>query len=258
MAPQAATAIATPPAAPVGRSPIRFRGRSFLALVLQPELPLDTWFEEFDTLLMRSPSFFIGRAVVLDVTNLGLDKQALSDLITKLFERRVRVMGVEGAKASALGLGMPPAMSGGRLVDVPEPVDETPEPGATSAPVQVAPPPPAIQPPTTTQTLLVEQPVRSGQSIVFLEGDVTVIGSVASGAEIVAGGSVHIYGALRGRVLAGSAGNPNARIFCQKLDAELLAIDGLYQTADEMNASLKGRPVQVWLKDDTLMLAHLD
>lgn len=258
MAPQAATALVLPPSPASGRSPIRFRGRSFLALVLQPELPLEDWFAEFDTLLTRSPSFFIGRAVVLDVTNLGLDKAALSDLIANLFERRVRVMGVEGAKASALGLGMPPAMSGGRLVDVPEPVDETPDADASAAPPVKAEPPPALQPPTTSQTLLVEQPVRSGQSIVFLEGDVTVIGSVASGAEIVAGGSVHIYGALRGRVLAGSAGNANARIFCQKLDAELLAIDGLYQTADELNPSLKGRPVQVWLKDDTLMLAHLD
>ena len=75
-------------------------------------------------------------------------------------------------------------------------------------------------------SLVIETPVRSGQSIFYPEGDVTVLGSVASGAEIVAGGSVHIYGALRGRALAGSTGNPKARIYCQKLDAELLAGDG--------------------------------
>ncbi|WP_181699964.1 septum site-determining protein MinC [Chthonobacter albigriseus] len=239
--------------APKTRNPIRFRGRSFLALVLQPELPLTDWMAEFDHLLERSPSFFIGRAVVLDVTNLGLDKPALADLVAQLFHRRVRVMGVEGAKASALGLGMPPAMSGGRLVDVPEPVDESPD-----APAPASPPPTALQPAPQTPALLIDAPVRSGQSIVFPEGDVTVIGSVASGAEIVAGGSVHVYGALRGRVLAGSAGNPLARIFCHKLEAELLAIDGLYQTADEMSEDLKGRAVQIWLKDDTLMMTRLD
>ena len=62
----------------------------------------------------------------------------------------------------------------------------------------------------------------------------TVVGSVASGAEVVAGGSIHVYGTLRGRAIAGSTGNADARIFCRKLEAELLAIDGLYRTADDM------------------------
>ena len=86
-------------------------------------------------------------------------------------------------------------------------------------------------------TLVIDQPVRSGQSVVFERGDITVLGSVASGAEVMAGGSVHIYGTLRGRAIAGLSGNPGARIFCSKLQAELLAIDGVYQTADGMPAS---------------------
>jgi septum site-determining protein MinC len=61
---------------------------------------------------------------------------------------------------------------------------------------------------------------------------VTVLGSVGSGAEIVAGGSIHVYGALRGRAMAGSSDNAAARIFCQKIEAELFAINGYYQTAD--------------------------
>ena len=61
----------------------------------------------------------------------------------------------------------------------------------------------------------------------------TVVGSVASGAEIVAGGSIHVYGTLRGRAIAGLLGNARARIFCRRLEAELLAIDGVYSTADE-------------------------
>ena len=85
-------------------------------------------------------------------------------------------------------------------------------------------------------SLLIDQPVRSGQSIVFEKGDVTIVGSVASGAEVIAGGSIHVYGTLRGRAIAGLAGNTRARIFCRRLEAELLAIDGVYQTADDMDA----------------------
>jgi len=104
---------------------------------------------------------------------------------------------------------------------------------------------------------VINEPVRSGQSVIFAEGDVTVIGSVASGAEVIAGGSVHVYGAIRGRVMAGSLGNATARIFCRKLEAELVAIDGIYKMAEDMDASLRGQPVQLWLDGDIIMAETL-
>jgi septum site-determining protein MinC len=94
--------------------------------------------------------------------------------------------------------------------------------------------------------------------VVFPHGEVTVLGSVASGAEIVAGGSIHVYGTLRGRAMAGSMGDSRARIFCSRNEAELLAIDGYYQTAENMNASQRGRPVQVWLEGAELNITNLD
>jgi septum site-determining protein MinC len=94
--------------------------------------------------------------------------------------------------------------------------------------------------------------------VVFPEGDVTIVGSVASGAEIVAGGSIHVYGTLRGRALAGSVGNSSARIFCSKLEAELLAIDGLYKTADDLEPRLRGQAVQLWLEGDAIMAKTLN
>jgi septum site-determining protein MinC len=81
---------------------------------------------------------------------------------------------------------------------------------------------------------------------------------VASGAEIVAGGSIHVYGALRGRAMAGSMGNPRARIFCQKIEAELLAIDGYYRTAEEIDPRLRGQPMQAWLDGDVMMITALN
>jgi septum site-determining protein MinC len=107
-------------------------------------------------------------------------------------------------------------------------------------------------------SLVHDSPVRSGQSIVFTEGDVTVLGSVGSGAEIVAGGSIHIYGALRGRAMAGVNGNSAARIYCQKIEAELLAIDGYYQTAEDIDASLRNRPAQAWLEGDIMKITALN
>ena len=85
----------------------------------------------------------------------------------------------------------------------------------------------------------------------------TVLGSVGSGAEIVAGGSIHVYGALRGRAMAGFSGNAAARIFCQRIEAELLAIDGYYRTAEEIDVALRNRPAQVRLEGTIMKITPL-
>jgi septum site-determining protein MinC len=113
-------------------------------------------------------------------------------------------------------------------------------------------------PPKRENSLIVDTPVRSGQTVFFPSGDVIVIGSIGSGAEVVAGGSIHVYGTLRGRAMAGISGNANSRIFCRRLEAELLAIDGYYRTAEELDGNLRGRPIQAWLSGETLMLAPIE
>ena len=100
--------------------------------------------------------------------------------------------------------------------------------------------------------------MRSGQTVIFPDGDVTILGSVGSGAEVVAGGSIHIYGALRGRAMAGVNGHTSARIYCQKIEAELLAIDGFYQTADDIDEALRGRPAQAFLQGNTMRITALN
>ena len=106
--------------------------------------------------------------------------------------------------------------------------------------------------------LVIESSVRSGQTIDFPDGDVTVIGSVGSGAEIIAGGSIHVYGTLRGRAIAGASGDQSARIFCQDLDAELLSIDGRYRVADNFDQNLRGRPIQARLEGLRMALIPLE
>ena len=122
----------------------------------------------------------------------------------------------------------------------------------------VAEAPPVAPKPPRGPCLFIDDSVRSGQTVEFPDGDVTVIGSVGSGAEIIAGGSIHVYGTLRGRALAGTAGDGTARIFCRRFEAELLAIDGRYRVAENLDPSLRGRPVQARLDGMAMTLSPLD
>ncbi|MGF7007625.1 septum site-determining protein MinC [Aminobacter sp. BE322] len=235
--------------------PIRLKGRSFLALTLSPDLPFGEWLDRLDDLSGRSAGFFLGRPIVLDVENLDITRSQLADLVSALAQRNVWIMGIEGARPSLLGPGMPPAMKGGRPApDFEALATETNGQGTSPAPALPA----ETQMVRPVQSIIIHEPVRSGQSVVFPEGDITILGSVASGAEVVAGGSIHVYGALRGRALAGSVGNASARIFCRKLEAELLAIDGLYMTAEHMDRKLRGQAVQFWLDGDAIMAELLN
>jgi septum site-determining protein MinC len=114
------------------------------------------------------------------------------------------------------------------------------------------------QSPAGPAGLMIEQPVRSGQTIVYPEGDVTILGSIASAAEVIAGGSIHVYGALRGRAIAGNQDNPKARLFCRHFEPELIAINGLYCTAEEIDPSLLKQPVQAWLDGNTINMAVME
>jgi septum site-determining protein MinC len=101
-------------------------------------------------------------------------------------------------------------------------------------------------------------PVRSGQQVYADNRDLTVLSSVGAGAEVIADGSVHIYGPLRGRALAGAQGNAKARIFCREFDAELVAIAGHYKVLEDIPQELRGKAVQIWLEDEQLKIAALD
>ncbi len=240
--------------------PIRLKGRSFLALALTPELPLEDWLVGLDDLAARSAGFFLRRPVVLDIIDVDIDKTELRDLVEKLKTRNVRVMGIEGARPSMLGPDMPPAMSDGRPAsDIEEPeADSGTVPGDQSGGDHVADAAPTKQTFSAAMpSMVATDPVRSGQSLFFPEGDITVVGSVGSGAEVVAGGSIHVYGTLRGRAMAGATGNASARIFCRKLEAELIGIDGFYLTAEDMEPDLHGRAVQVWLENGALRVEAL-
>ncbi len=225
------------------RKSIRFRGRSFLAFVLTPEPPIFQWLANLDEWASQFDGYFIGKPVVLDLSATKLSNAAIMHLINELRTRNIRIVGLEAVEQSELGPELPPVLKGGQAVTV----AKQPEPPRSDP--RLARKEPA--------SLLLDSPVRSGQSIIFPDGDITVLGSVGSGAEIIAGGSIHIYGALRGRAFAGLS-NSRARIFCNKVEAELLAIDGHYRIADDIEPSLRSQPVQAWLKGDAVFIAPLN
>src|ERR1700729_4376797 len=224
-----------------------FRARSYTGFVIMPRPPIVEWLADLDASLEQSKGFFAGYPIVVDLSAVTLSVNAITQLLASLEERNIRILGIEGLDPAAAAPGLPPILRGGRNTQWAELLpDVEPIPAAPAAPKPQQP------------SLLVEDPVRSGQTVVFIDGDVTVLGSVGSGAEIVAGGSIHIYGTFRGRAMAGVNGNSAARIYCQKIEAELLAIDGYYQTAEEIDASLRSRPAQAWLESSIMKITALN
>jgi septum site-determining protein MinC len=217
-----------------------------MAFVLTPTAPITDWLGQLDNRSGTSPAFFVGRPIILDLAAVSLNESQIGELIKELTERGIRVMALEGIEADGIGVSLPPVLKKGRPATGDVPPSSEKSVGARRSPRQ------------EPSSLLIESPIRSGQSIIFPNGDVTVLGSVASGAEVVAGGSIHIYGVLRGRAMAGSSGNARARIFCSKNEAELVSIDGYYRTAEEMDARLRSRPAQCWLENRVLAIAALD
>jgi septum site-determining protein MinC len=231
------------------RQSLTFRARSYTAFVFTPQPPIADWLAVLDATLQRSKGFFAGHPVALDLSAAELTPDEVALLIADLAARNVRVLGIEGIELNADEARLPPLLRGGRVQDL-----ELPE-------AAVSPDAPAAAAPASKKqeaaSLLIDSPVRSGQSVAFIEGDVTVLGSVASGAEIIAGGSIHVYGTLRGQAMAGAAGSRRARIFCHRFEAELLAIGPYYKTADEIEDSLRRGPIQAWLDGNTLKISAM-
>ncbi len=190
----------------------------------------------------KAPEFFRGLSVVLDLEALAdgelPDLAALSELLRaqglQLLGGRA---GTEPHNAALRQAGL--AVIGGMAQESPRRI---------AKPVREAP---------AAVGLVVTQPIRSGQQVYARASDLVVLSSVSPGAEILADGHVHVYGTLRGRVLAGVQGNREARIFCQGLEAELVSIAGNYQVAEQFRGCVGRGPVQVYLDGETLRIEPL-
>ena len=121
---------------------------------------------------------------------------------------------------------------------------------------EVVPPPKVNVDADVLQTVLITQPVRSGQRI-YAAGDLVIMAQVSAGAEIIAEGNIHVYNTIRGRALAGVQGNTQARIFCFDLQAELISIAGNYKVSEDLDESMRNKPVQIYLQGQSLIIKDI-
>jgi septum site-determining protein MinC len=222
----------------------------------------------------RAPKLFARAAVIVDFGALPATPdvataRALLDALRAAGTIPVALAyGSSDNERLAIELGLPllakfraqyePAESGATpAADV---VAEAPAraPARKAAAAEPATPKPAPAPAAAAEPgMLQTAPIRSGQQIYAEQRDLTVLGTVGAGAEVIADGSIHIYGALRGRALAGARDNPQARIFCREFHAELVAIAGHYRVMEDIPADVRGKPAQVWLENGTIHIAAL-
>jgi len=201
--------------------------------------------------MARAGSLFEDEPVVIDASFLPDDTPLdWADLVQALRAHKLPPIGAvatDAQRADALAAGLTPLELSTASAPVRAKATKTQTTGAAKPEVaQTATAEPA-------QNLLITRPLRSGQRIYARGGDLTIVGMVSPGAEILADGNIHVYGPLRGKAMAGARGNNNARIFSTQFDPELVAIAGIYQVVEQkLDATLANRPVQVWLADDRL------
>jgi septum site-determining protein MinC len=216
--------------------------------------------DALDARLGAMPGFFSGEPVVIDCSELAADAQpdwaAIRAALARHSLTAVAVQGAgEAASESAQALGMAllaPESTPRAAPVVPEP-EPTPEPPPVAAAEPEAPvehPTPPPQPTGARRTQIIDKPLRSGQRIYARDSDLVVLAMVSAGAEVIADGNIHVYAPLRGRALAGAAGDTQARIFTTCFEAELVSIAGVYRTFEHSASSeLLRRPAHVRLEE---------
>jgi len=236
--------------------PFRLRGANFNLLVLRlldhrPEVVVPAIGDQF----RRAPGFLRFAPIVLGLNDIQVPPAEVDfpGLIQGLKELEIMPIGTTGGTAEmrnvAISYGLPPVRSvGGKETDEDITAAPAPAPTANEAP-QAAPPPPLpiSKPAAARATMVVDQPVRAGQRIWAEGSDLIITSTVNAGAEVIADGNIHVYGALRGRAIAGGADNMEARVFALNFDPELVSIAGFYAVREGFPAAQIGKAMQVRL-----------
>ena len=233
--------------------PFQLRGNSFTMMVLKVLDPASpNFFSALAGKVRQAPNFFRHAPIVLDFEDLPADAAALdvAGFVGRVREQYLLPVGFQGGpvpvQEQSIALGLVPMPTGrATRLELARPVDSSGQP--------VAPPPEPVHRPA----LVISEPIRSGQQVYAEKTDLIVTASVSHGAEVLADGNIHVYGALRGRAIAGLAGDNGARIFCQSLEAEVVSIAGMYRVSEDFDQSVIKKAVQIRLNDGFLHIAPL-
>lgn len=231
----------------MSQSPIELKGSSFTLSVVhlysaEPKVIHQALQEKVE----QAPAFLKNAPVVINIAALKGDAD-WKNIQQAVVSAGFRVVGISGCKDEqqkrAIALTGLPLISEGRAKRV---VAEAP-------PAPVA----AVPDNAPAKTRIVSTPVRSGQQIYARNSDLIVTSSVSAGAELIADGNIHIYGMMRGRALAGAAGDTNCQIFCTYLGAELVSIAGQYWLSDQIPSNFFGQAAKLSLLDNVLTVQPL-
>ncbi len=235
-------------------SELRFGQLGIAQLTLRSVDPAAVW-AELDNKVKAAPQLFTSAPLVLDLGQLPTvpHVDTLRAVIVAVREAGMLPVGLVHATAESDALARSLDLALFARLRSPVELPATQAEVAPSAATVIAATEPTPQPAGQHHT----EPVRSGQQVYARGRDLTLTAMVGNGAEVIADGSIHIYGTLRGRALAGAQGDRSARIYCQNFQAELISIAGQYRVFEDMPAALRGKTVQAWLEDDKLMLAAL-
>ena len=203
--------------------------------------------------IKMAPGFFNHTPLVIDLHELPQDKQELDffELRELLLSLSIIPVGIKGADKALHTQLEAAGMAVLAEAKTPPPKAPEPEPEKISQKQEIIQDAPK---PANRATKIVKQTIRSGQQIYAPGGDLVIIGSVSTGAEILADGNIHVYGTLRGRALAGVQGNQSASIFCHSLQAELTSIAGIYLLSDDIQEDKIGKSVQIYMEDEKLKM----
>lgn len=202
--------------------------------------------DELTGRVATAPHFFERAAVCVDLN--ALEKEPTANEVRAVFDAVRRA----GMRVVGLAHGTTAIDTLARELDVPVLTQFRPQ--AKPVPVLTV---PAPAPEPALPTLMHHQPVRSGQRVYARNRDLIVTTTVGAGAEVMSDGCVHVYGALRGRAMAGARGEITARVFCQEFRAELVSIAGVFRVFETIPTELAGKPVQAWLDGDDLRFAPM-
>jgi septum site-determining protein MinC len=216
---------------------------------------LDDIGAELERRFGNAPQLFDRDPLVIDLSAVAgaVGSFDIEGLVGLLKRYKLLPLAVRGGNATQTEV----ALAAG-LAEAPQDVaPQPPRPVVAAAPKDESPAPaPAAEP--RSATLIIDKPLRSGQQVYARGGDLVVMAAVNFGAEVIADGSIHVYGPLRGRAIAGAKGNAEARIFSTGMEPQLVSIAGTYRTTDTaLPADVLGKPAQVRLEDDQLVVEAL-
>ncbi|GAB2931917.1 septum site-determining protein MinC [Rheinheimera gaetbuli] len=231
---------------------LELKGSLFPLSVLScADLSVDALATQLSQKLAQAPAFFYQAPIILNLSNCqqAPDFKAIKELFTGLNLVLVGVCGADSTlKQQAQQAGLAALQLGKDVKASNSAIQPSAAVPAQAAPEQVS---------VAMDARIVEQTVRSGQQIYAKGTDLIVRGTVGAGAEVIADGNIHIYGTLRGKAIAGAAGDNSKRIFCSNLQAELVSIAGNYWLSESLQGNLWGKAACVRLQDDQLVLAEL-